>query len=654
MPIKNCIKTFITSLIVVVLLCISNLLFANSIKNQSTLKKIKTLNTQYYEGGISNKDYFLRIDTLVHQFLAEGNTMETNELIKLLEPLEEIAWSDQQNGTMREVYYNLLLDNAQFSNKGGEAIYFAEKLASEMEKNTGQPTLLELYERVYFYLANGGYKKTIETYEKETKILETYPEKIAKGEISNKEIKIYFLLNNNVSIAYSRDSNATKLKKLALTTKQALENSTLQFKKDIPLYAESLIYQKLVDFDYNHFNKCYECANKNLIEIEKILTTHQKELELIAPFIYNILHDSKIELYVNSGDHKNALKYIQEIEKSPNLSPDNIIYINGFKTRILAQQNNYKEAYQILEKSFNLKEEAYVALTEEIDELLYAHVKAEYNQKALEKIEIEKRNRMILFTLLGIISLTIILIITALLIKKGRDTKKSIQKLNDMINLQIATMEEVRHQAMREEQERLGKELHDGLASTIAGIKHQVELMSIESNEIEQKKQLGRISTQLKEAYQKVRKKSHDWHNHTDNSLEQSFEKNVRNLIENALPNSHYKKDIIIDDNALISVDLKTRIEILRIIQEAVVNIIKHANAKYISILMYEENNNLNIEIKDDGKGFNIDKNKESLGLNSIKERSEKISGKLNITSNQSGTELSLIISKKNENLVLN
>lgn len=73
-----------------------------------------------------------------------------------------------------------------------------------------------------------------------------------------------------------------------------------------------------------------------------------------------------------------------------------------------------------------------------------------------------------------------------------------------------------------------------------------------------------------------------------------------------------------------------------RIIQEALTNIIRHANAESVSILLERRNNKVIAVIEDDGMGFEIKDFSQGsqLGLLGMKERTELLDGKLTIESN--------------------
>jgi signal transduction histidine kinase len=87
---------------------------------------------------------------------------------------------------------------------------------------------------------------------------------------------------------------------------------------------------------------------------------------------------------------------------------------------------------------------------------------------------------------------------------------------------------------------------------------------------------------------------------------------------------------------------------ILRLLQEIINNIIKHAQAKHIQIDSYLEKNALHLNVTENGVGFNPDEikaKKSGMGLNSIYKRIEMINGKLALNSAPGeGTSISIEI----------
>ncbi len=98
-------------------------------------------------------------------------------------------------------------------------------------------------------------------------------------------------------------------------------------------------------------------------------------------------------------------------------------------------------------------------------------------------------------------------------------------------------------------------------------------------------------------------------------------------------------------------------ITVFRILQEAIVNIARHANAKNVSIVLAEEESSLLITVEDDGEGFDFHElirspsdNGRGLGILGMKERASLIEGRLQIISLPgNGTRISLEVPLETE-----
>ncbi|MFB9845335.1 sensor histidine kinase [Mucilaginibacter ginsenosidivorans] len=85
---------------------------------------------------------------------------------------------------------------------------------------------------------------------------------------------------------------------------------------------------------------------------------------------------------------------------------------------------------------------------------------------------------------------------------------------------------------------------------------------------------------------------------------------------------------------------------IYRIFQEAISNILKHANAKNIFVQMISDKKHFKLTIVDDGIGFSDEGQGKGLGLDSMRRRAKLLKGKLTIVSKpHEGCKIELIIS---------
>lgn len=105
-------------------------------------------------------------------------------------------------------------------------------------------------------------------------------------------------------------------------------------------------------------------------------------------------------------------------------------------------------------------------------------------------------------------------------------------------------------------------------------------------------------------------------------------------------------------DQTGIEVDLESRLRdgerlptevetvLYRIVQEALTNVVKHAHAERVSIVLTRKDRAVNAVIEDDGRGFRPDANRGGLGLVGMRERVALVEGTLEIESSDGGTTL--------------
>lgn len=310
----------------------------------------------------------------------------------------------------------------------------------------------------------------------------------------------------------------------------------------------------------------------------------------------------------------------------------------------LGNKDEIINAYRELEKAWNVNDE---------NTRKFINDYVNYNNIQNQNLQLIQNNkqRKLWLVVVSISSLLVVMVIYLTMLHRNRKAKSQIEFLNNTVNMQIVAMEEVKEEAKKQERQRLGQDLHDGLSASIASIRHQLEFISMDIEDTALKKRLKLLLTQVASAYEVARDKSHEWFSASEGKQEQSFEQSIRLIVNSALPDSQYLKEIHIDDGSLEHTSVDTRIELLRISQEAIANIIKHAKARKVGILIYEDNDHLILSVNDDGKGIdqNIIRKKSGLGLQSIRKRVQNLNGTTTIRSNSKGTEIIVSIPLKSD-----
>jgi signal transduction histidine kinase len=107
-----------------------------------------------------------------------------------------------------------------------------------------------------------------------------------------------------------------------------------------------------------------------------------------------------------------------------------------------------------------------------------------------------------------------------------------------------------------------------------------------------------------------------------------------------------------------LRIDFDTEINLYRMVQEGLININKHADARQATIRLVASFPNIILRIEDDGQGFNVEdrlaavSNEKRMGLRSMEERVGLLGGKMRIHSRPTeGTKIFIEVpfQKKND-----
>lgn len=201
------------------------------------------------------------------------------------------------------------------------------------------------------------------------------------------------------------------------------------------------------------------------------------------------------------------------------------------------------------------------------------------------------------------------------------------------------------------ERRRISRELHDDLGQALSLIKLRLGYIEghLRANQELLKQHCADTINYIDETIEDVRRLSHDLSPAVleDFGITLAIRKLIHGIIE--IHRNIHIDHTIADIDHLVPKEF--HINIYRIIQETVTNILKHADARNISIVMKQKDSEVIILIEDDGKGFDVQQAlsvitvEKGLGLASIQERIRMIGGTLYIDSQQGkGTRITLRI----------
>ncbi len=201
------------------------------------------------------------------------------------------------------------------------------------------------------------------------------------------------------------------------------------------------------------------------------------------------------------------------------------------------------------------------------------------------------------------------------------------------INLNIRRR--IEREAIIEERRRIAREIHDGVAQSLSYLNLKTKLVSDSisaQNIVQALNELNDVRQTVQDTYEDIRE-----------SIDQ-LSAEIRNLpIITALAN--YIREFSNNNGIKVQFDVArafpqlspvAELQLLRITQEALTNVRRHAQATEIEVKLEHTGEAVEMIVKDNGQGFILADLEESPpgyhGLNIIRERAEGLGGSLNIS----------------------
>jgi signal transduction histidine kinase len=224
-----------------------------------------------------------------------------------------------------------------------------------------------------------------------------------------------------------------------------------------------------------------------------------------------------------------------------------------------------------------------------------------------------------------------------------RKQQDSLESANVRLTHYSSTLEQL---ATTRERSRLARELHDTLAHTLSGLAVQLETVKAywdvdrEMSRLSLEKSIATAHSGLEEtrrALKALRATSLD---------DMGLAKAVETMVTTAASRGNLKLDLSIAE-AIPGLSPDVEQSVYRIAQEAITNVVNHADAKHLVVRMDFAGGKLLMSIIDDGKGFDVEKAHRSsqFGLTGMKERAQIIGGDFSIKSEPGkGTTVQLTV----------
>jgi signal transduction histidine kinase len=216
----------------------------------------------------------------------------------------------------------------------------------------------------------------------------------------------------------------------------------------------------------------------------------------------------------------------------------------------------------------------------------------------------------------------------------ARLTEMLDRREDELVRSYEAQKQMLHRQVMLEERQRIVRDMHDGIGGQLLGLMMQVRSGGVEKKQVEEGLQSSLADLRL----------IVDSMDTAEDGLAEtlrSFEHRVRAQVEAA--GIAFKVDHGLDDGKP-GPGPRPTLQILRILQEAVTNAMRHSGATEIALASHEEaDGQICISISDNGKGLPAEI-KGGRGLTSMRSRAQTVGGMLDIISSANGTTLRLTL----------
>ena len=198
--------------------------------------------------------------------------------------------------------------------------------------------------------------------------------------------------------------------------------------------------------------------------------------------------------------------------------------------------------------------------------------------------------------------------------------------------------------AVLAERNRIAREIHDTLAQGFVAVSVQLEVVArlLATSTDAAREHLEQARTLTRECLAEAR--SSIWNLRSQGATQNDLASALTHAAERITADSSVKARVQVS-GTFRPIDARIEAELLRIGQEAMTNIVRHAQAKHASVTLLFEDKLLRMTIRDDGKGFEGSPQAQGMnghfGLTGMRERAGQIGARLTVKSAKNeGTEV--------------
>lgn len=373
-----------------------------------------------------------------------------------------------------------------------------------------------------------------------------------------------------------------------------------------------------------HFNR--KQVNEAIAAFQKSLALH-RNLDVWISQESVLLQLS--ECYLRTGQLRDSRAMLDEgrliAEKHHHAMGLRNVYL--MMSRLDSAQGNFRSALAHYQRSVHYKDSLFtvekVKAVEEINKKFEAQEKGRVIAEQERIIEQQRTKELFFMALIGIlvVSACVIYFFIRRRQRLKHDMLQEQQRKEKLLAIVIA---------QEQMQQKIARDLHDGFAQIFAAAKINLESVKAMSTSPALSGRLQETASIIDQATRDARTISHQL-------LPYSLEKHGLITAIQELLDKNPKKgnEEYIFKHGDVTGRYKNTLEInvYRIVQELINNIIKHAGARRIQIFLSQQHQHLLLSVSDDGKGFDVKHTTAGAGLLNIESRLQSLRGVMRVES---------------------
>lgn len=183
--------------------------------------------------------------------------------------------------------------------------------------------------------------------------------------------------------------------------------------------------------------------------------------------------------------------------------------------------------------------------------------------------------------------------------------------------------------AQETERAQVGQELHDNVNQVLTTVKLYNEMIAKGLGNKEEI--IAKSEHYLQQCIDEIRSISKRLSAPTLGDIK--LEDSIKELVESINFTNTIKLDCAIEGLATVQLSQEAHLAVYRIIQEQLNNIIKYAEATWVSVHLWVEHDQLMLSVIDNGKGFDVNAKRAGIGITNMRTRAENLNGIFDIVS---------------------